>query len=154
MWTGRRADGLSEDELIAASGAGYEAGGDGCFIGRDPRLMPQAALEAIGHEPISPMQAIRAKCLDCCAGSSDEVRNVPRWRAHPGRSAPAKTPGARRCRRNSAKHDGKERCKAGWDLAGKHGLLHRPPRRCLRYAMTVFSIGRSSRIQVLGSSVT
>ena len=118
MWTGRRADGLSEDELIAASGAGYEAGGDGCFIGRDPRLMPQAALEAIGHEPISPMQAIRAKCLDCCAGSSDEVRNVPRWRAHPGRSAPAKTPGARRCRRNSAKHEGKEPCKRAGISAG------------------------------------
>ena len=91
MWTGRRADGLSEDELIAASGAGYEAGGDGCFIGRDPRLMPQAALEAIGHEPISPMQAIRAKCLDCCAWSSDEVRKCvalacPSWPFRTGKN--------------------------------------------------------------------
>jgi len=42
--------------------------------GRDPRTMTRAELEAMGHRPLSPMQAIRAKCLDCCAGSADEVR--------------------------------------------------------------------------------
>jgi len=43
-------------------------------VGRDPRRMAQRELRAMGHEPMSPMEAIRAKCLDCCAGSLHEVR--------------------------------------------------------------------------------
>jgi hypothetical protein len=90
-WTGMRIDGLTEDELAAAWVAGYERGGDGWFIGRDPREMTQAQLEAMGHEPISPMQAIRAKCLDCCAWSSDEVRKCvalacPSWPFRTGKN--------------------------------------------------------------------
>jgi hypothetical protein len=35
--------------------------------------MAPPELAAVGHRPSSPMQAIRARCLDCCAGSADEV---------------------------------------------------------------------------------
>src|SRR5215471_16658608 len=62
--------------------AGYEPDGE-YLIGRDPREMTRAELEAIGHEPMSPLEAIRAKCLDC-AGSAHEVRccvalTCPSW---------------------------------------------------------------------------
>ena len=46
----------------------------GNFVGRDPRQMGRAALQAAGFEPMTPTEAIRAKCLDCCAGSAQEVR--------------------------------------------------------------------------------
>ena len=46
----------------------------GNFVGRDPRQMGRIGLEAVGFEPSSPMEAIRAKCLDCCTGSAQEVR--------------------------------------------------------------------------------
>jgi len=36
--------------------------------------MTQAELRAMGQEVMSPMEAIRAKCLDCCVGSAHEVR--------------------------------------------------------------------------------
>jgi hypothetical protein len=41
-------------------------------------------LEAAGFESMTPMAAIRAKCLDCCAGSAQEVRycvatSCPSW---------------------------------------------------------------------------
>jgi hypothetical protein len=41
--------------------------------GRDPRGMTQDELRAVGHEPMSPLQALRARCLDCCAQQSREV---------------------------------------------------------------------------------
>jgi hypothetical protein len=45
----------------------------GYLEGRDPRNMSQNELVAMGHSPMSPLQAIRAHCLDCCAGSAQEV---------------------------------------------------------------------------------
>ena len=45
----------------------------GYLEGRDPRTMSQDELVAMGHAPMSPVQAIRAHCLDCCAGSTQEV---------------------------------------------------------------------------------
>jgi hypothetical protein len=83
-FTGRRASSLSAEEMAAAKTAGYEPGTDDCLIGRDPREMTQAELRAMGHEPISPMTAIRTECLDCMAGSADEVRKCvamacPSW---------------------------------------------------------------------------
>jgi len=74
VWTGVRPSTLSGDELEAAHRAGHEIGGDDWFVGRDPREMTRAELEAMGHEAMSPMEAIRAKCLDCCAGSAHDVR--------------------------------------------------------------------------------
>jgi hypothetical protein len=62
------------EQVLQAGAAGFEPGGDGYFVGRDPREMTPAELAAIGHEQMSPMAAIRAKCLDCCAGSPHEVR--------------------------------------------------------------------------------
>ena len=45
----------------------------GYLEGRDPRSLSQAQLAEMGHKPMSPLRAIRAHCLDCCAGSAQEV---------------------------------------------------------------------------------
>jgi hypothetical protein len=59
-------------------------------IGRDA-IATREELRALGHEPMSPMQAIRAHCLDCCAGSANEVklcaaRCCPSWPFRLGRN--------------------------------------------------------------------
>lgn len=64
--------------------AGTEAQPDSHAIGRDPRKMAPDDLYALGHVPMSPTAAIRAHCLDCCGGSSNEVRRCtaarcPSW---------------------------------------------------------------------------
>ena len=51
-----------------------ERDGDGARRGADPRRIGAAALAAAGLTPASPLAAIRAKCLDCCAGAPSEVR--------------------------------------------------------------------------------
>ncbi len=43
-----------------------EDGGE--FIGKDPREIPQVVLRQLGG-PQSPIDAIRAKCIDCSGGS-------------------------------------------------------------------------------------
>lgn len=55
---------------------GLEPGPDGpqFLIGRDPEDMPPDELRALGHEPMSPLDAIRLLCVDCCGGSMAEVR--------------------------------------------------------------------------------
>jgi hypothetical protein len=52
--------------------------------GRDPRNMTPDELRALGHRPMSILQSVRARCLDCCGGSPAEVRrcvsvNRPSW---------------------------------------------------------------------------
>jgi hypothetical protein len=52
--------------------------------GRDPREMTQVELREVGHEPMSPLQALRARCLDCCAQQAGEVAlcsavDCPAW---------------------------------------------------------------------------
>lgn len=42
--------------------------------GRDPKTLTRAELAAAGYVPMSPLKALRARCLDCCAGSAHEVR--------------------------------------------------------------------------------
>ena len=89
VWTGVRVKGCTSDQIAAARVAGYEPDGE-YFVGRDPREMTPDELIAMGHEQMSPMQAIRAKCLDC-AGSSDEVRKCvavvcPSWPYRMGRN--------------------------------------------------------------------
>jgi hypothetical protein len=42
-------------------------------VGRDPREMTPEELKGAGHKPISPLQALQARCLDCCAGQTNEV---------------------------------------------------------------------------------
>jgi transcriptional regulator with XRE-family HTH domain len=63
---------------------GTETGPDGRPIGRDPRKMGPDELRTLGHAPITPTAAIRAHCLDCCGGSSAEMRKCtavrcPSW---------------------------------------------------------------------------
>jgi hypothetical protein len=45
--------------------------------GRDPREMTQGELKAAGHDPMSPLQALRARCVDCCAYQEKEVALCP-----------------------------------------------------------------------------
>jgi hypothetical protein len=57
---------------------------DGWPISRDPRRITEAELRALVHEPMSPLAALRARCLDYCGGSADEVRKCvavecPSW---------------------------------------------------------------------------
>lgn len=57
---------------------------EGAPVGRDPREMTRDELRALGHEPMSPLDALRLRCIDCCAGSKHEVRlcvstNCPSW---------------------------------------------------------------------------
>jgi hypothetical protein len=47
------------------------------FAGRDPREMTPDELRAAGHEPMSPLRALRARCLDCCGGQANEVAACP-----------------------------------------------------------------------------
>lgn len=47
---------------------------DGTPQGRDPRKMSVDDMTSRGLERQSRGDAIRAKCLDCCAGSAAEVR--------------------------------------------------------------------------------
>jgi hypothetical protein len=51
---------------------------------RDPREMTTEELEAAGHVPMSPLQALRAHCLDCCRHQANEVAlctavDCPAW---------------------------------------------------------------------------
>ena len=64
---------------------------NGAFVGRDPREMTTEELGQLGHERISPLKALRLRCLDCCAGSAAEVRlcvsvTCPSWPFRMGRS--------------------------------------------------------------------
>src|SRR5215467_15439755 len=110
VFTGRKVASLSPVEMERARRAGYEADGE-YLIGRDPREMMREELEAMGHEPMSPMEAIRAKCLDCCAGSAYEVRcgvamACPSWPFRTGKNpwrAPASEAQREASRRNAAK---------------------------------------------------
>ena len=49
----------------------------GSPAGRDPREMTQDELREAGHEPMSPLQALRARCLDCCGHQQKEVALCP-----------------------------------------------------------------------------
>jgi len=68
------------------------------MTGRDPRRMSADQLEAMGHLRMSAQEALRLKCLDCCAGNTTEVRlcvavTCPSWPfrmgKNPWRSAPS-----------------------------------------------------------------
>jgi hypothetical protein len=47
---------------------------DGWDVGRDPRQVSREELIAAGHKLISPLKALRARCIDCCAAQPSEVR--------------------------------------------------------------------------------
>ena len=46
-------------------------------VGKDPIALGVEGLKAIGHKRMSPLRALRLRCLDCCAGSHQEVRLCP-----------------------------------------------------------------------------
>jgi hypothetical protein len=57
---------------------------DGYDVGRDPRAMSTDELQQLGHAQVSPLRALRLKCLDCCNDSAQEVRlctavDCPSW---------------------------------------------------------------------------
>jgi hypothetical protein len=57
---------------------------NGEVVGRDPRQMGKEELESLGHRDMSPMRALRLRCLDCCGGNDAEVRfctarKCPSW---------------------------------------------------------------------------
>ena len=78
-------------------GLGLEPGNEGGHaVGRDPRKMTRAELEALGHRAMSPLAGLRARCIDCCAGSTHEVRlctavRCPSWPFRMG-SSPWRAP--------------------------------------------------------------
>lgn len=64
---------------------------DGFDVGRDPRAMSAEELAQLGHARVSPLRALRLKCLDCCNESAQEVRlctsvDCPSWPFRMGRN--------------------------------------------------------------------
>lgn len=64
---------------------------DGFDVGRDPRAMCAEELVQLGHAKVSPLRALRLKCLDCCNESAQEVRlctalDCPSWPFRMGRN--------------------------------------------------------------------
>ena len=64
---------------------------DGFDVGRDPRSMSADELQQLGHARVSPLRALRLKCLDCCNGAAQEVRlctavDCPSWPFRMGRN--------------------------------------------------------------------
>jgi hypothetical protein len=53
---------------------GTELAPDGHRVGRDPRQMSPDELRAMGHEVRPVLKSIRAFCVECCGGSTDEAR--------------------------------------------------------------------------------
>jgi hypothetical protein len=56
----------------------------GEMIGRDPRRIPNGEFEHAGLSATPIMAVIRAKCVDCCGGQTEEVRKCvaitcPNW---------------------------------------------------------------------------
>ena len=83
----------------------------GWDVGRDPRRMTKSELEALGHRSISPMKALRLRCLDCCADQPSEVRlctavKCPSWPFRMGTN-PWRTPSE--ARRESGRRLARER---------------------------------------------
>jgi hypothetical protein len=87
---------------------------DGFDVGRDPRSMSAEELTHLSHARVSPLRALRLKCLDCCNDSAQEVRlctaaDCPSWPFRMGKnpwraplSAAARTQRAMTMTRNRA----------------------------------------------------
>jgi hypothetical protein len=57
---------------------------DGQEVGRDPNQMTEEELVALGHSAMSPLKALRLRCIDCYGGSLKSVRgctstDCPSW---------------------------------------------------------------------------
>jgi hypothetical protein len=94
----------------------------GYLEGRDPRTMSPGELVAMGHKRMSPLQAIRAHCLDCCGGSAQEVGKCmalrcPSWVFRMGKSPWLKPPSDER--REAMRERGRRLAKANKSLPSK-----------------------------------
>jgi hypothetical protein len=96
-------------------------------VGRGPREMTQEELREAGHEPMSPLQAHRARCIDCCVGQANEVAlctavKCPAWPfrmgANPWRQ-PASEERRQAARRTMTKINARRRERDGAETAGK-----------------------------------
>jgi hypothetical protein len=64
---------------------------DGQGVGRDPDQMTAEELIALGHSAMSPLKALRLRCIDCYGGSLKSVRgctstDCPSWPFRMGRN--------------------------------------------------------------------
>ena len=64
---------------------------DGQEVGRDPHQMTSGELVALGHSPMSPLKALRLRCIDCYGGCLKSVRcctamDCPSWPFRMGQS--------------------------------------------------------------------
>jgi hypothetical protein len=86
---------------------------DGWDVGRDPRAVSRDELIAAGHKPMSPLKALRARCIDCCADQPSEVRlcTAVAWASWPFRM------GANPWRKEATEAQREARRKAGARLA-------------------------------------
>ena len=114
VFTGRRASSLSEEDEPKPTQPVMSLAPHDFPVGRDPRTMTQDELRAMGHEPTSLIAIIRVKCLDCCAGSPNEVRLCVAMACPAGPSVPVRMFGApQRPRRSVRRHVGRWlRCEA------------------------------------------
>ena len=58
--------------LVQCSGA--HSSTDNSLVGANPLVLGGSVLVAAGIKPLTPLKAIRARCMDCCGGSRSEVR--------------------------------------------------------------------------------
>ena len=64
---------------------------DGQGVGRDPDQMTAEELIVLGHNPMSPLKALRLRCIDCYGGCLKSVRgctskDCPSWPFRMGRN--------------------------------------------------------------------
>ncbi len=104
---------------------------DGYDVGRDPRTMTMGDLEQLGHARVSPLRALRLKCLDCCNGSAREVRlctavDCPSWPSRMGKNPWRKPLSEEECAERRARFAGKipaapsDAQKTGGEIAASH----------------------------------
>src|SRR5689334_9088839 len=69
-----KSDNQGRGTKVRAPRGAIELSTDRQEIGADPRKMQKEILISLGHEPKPLLCIIREKCLDCCSGSTGEVR--------------------------------------------------------------------------------
>jgi hypothetical protein len=98
---------------------------NGHDIGRDPRRMTGDELAALGHQRMSPLKALRLRCVDCSAGSDAEVRRCvcvqcPAWPFRMGKN-PWRGPVSEARRKQASTLAGRRARLADEQRAVRHG---------------------------------
>ena len=120
------------------------------LVGQDPREMTREELREMGHEPMSPLQAIRAHCLDCCVYQEQEVAlctavKCPSWPSaglrpcvpKAGSNCAVSSRGSSRFRRIGTAEGDRLASASAWRCE-----LRRTARLALRIAVLVATIAR------------